>query len=89
MRCREIYYMSFIIFLDVIYGATSMKTITISIGGNTYQNKVVAYVHAIWPNLAKVIKTTAPKFASMKGTHLNRSHDLWLHDILTNEKCMW
>ena len=25
----------------------------------------------------------------MKGTHLNRPHDLWLHDILTNEKSMW
>ena len=25
----------------------------------------------------------------MKGTHLNRPHDLWLHDILTDEKSMW
>ena len=26
---------------------------------------------------------------SMKGTHLNRPHDLWLYDILTDEKSMW
>ena len=25
----------------------------------------------------------------MKGTHLNRPSDIWLHDILTNEKSMW
>ena len=25
----------------------------------------------------------------MKGIHLNRPYDLWLHDMLTNEKSMW
>ena len=25
----------------------------------------------------------------MKGTHLNRPNDLWLQDILKNEKSMW
>ena len=64
----------------VIHSATSRETITTNLGGNTYQNEMVANV--MWPNHAKVIKTTTPKVALMKGTYLNRSHDLWLHDIL-------
>ena len=71
--------MSFIIYLYVIHNATSTKTRTTNLGGNTYQNEMVAYLHAMWPNHAKVIKTTAPKFALMKGTHLNRPHELRLH----------
>ena len=82
--------MSFIIFLFVIRSAASTKTIITSLDiyiyENTYENEMVAYLHVMWPNHGKVIKTTAPKVALMKGIHLNRPHDLWLHDILTKWK---
>ena len=68
--------MSFVIFLYVIQSVTSTKTITTNHSGNTYQNKMVTYFHVTWPNYAKLIKTTAPKVPSMKGTYLNRPHDL-------------
>ena len=55
--------------------ATSKKTITTKLGGSTYKNEMVAYLHMTWPNHAKVIKATAPKVALMKGTHLNRPRD--------------
>ena len=86
--CHEICYISIIIFLYVIHSATSTKTITTNLGGNTYQNEMATYLHVTWPNHAKVQTiTTAPKVTSMKGNHLNRPHDLWFHDILTNKKC--
>ena len=61
-----------------LHSTTSKKTI----GGNTYKNEMVTYLHMTWPNHAKLIKAAAPKIALMKGTHLNRQHDFWLYDIL-------
>ena len=83
---RHILYF-YILFIYVIYvtwsrnllklhNATSTKTITSNVRGNSYKNKVVAYLHVTWPNHAKVIKATAPKVALMKGTPLNRPCDL-------------
>ena len=43
----------------------------------------------MWPNHAKVIKSTAPKVALMKGIHLDRQRGLWWCDILTNENNIW
>ena len=68
--------MSFVIFLCVIQSVTSTKTITTNLSGNTYQNEMVTYLYVTRPNYAKLIKTTAPKVASMKGTYLHRPHDL-------------
>ena len=45
---------------------TSKKTITTKLGGNTYQNEMVAYIYMTWPNHAKVIKATVPKVALFK-----------------------
>ena len=80
LLCLEICYMSFIIFLYVIHSATSTRTITTNLGVNINQNEMVAYLHVTWPSHAKVIKTTAPKFALMKGTHLNRPLIAWYPD---------
>ena len=66
--------------------ATFQKTITTKLGGNTYKNERVAYLHITWVNHGKVIKGAAAKVALMKGTNLSRSRDFWLYDILTNEK---
>ena len=64
--------------------ATDKKTITTKVGGNTYKNEMVAYLHMKWPDHTKVVKATANKMPFMKGTHLNRLRDFWLYDILTN-----
>ena len=69
-----------------LHSATSKKTTTTKLGGNTYKNEMVAYIHMTWPNHTRVINATAPKVALMKGTHLNGSRDFLLYDILTNEK---
>ena len=69
-----------------LYSATSKKAITTKLGGNTYKNEILAYLHMTWPNHAKVIKATAPKVVLMKGTYLNRPCDFWLYGILTDEK---
>ena len=58
------------------HSPTSKKTITTKLGGNTYKNERVAYLHMTWVNHTKV----------MKGTSLNRSCDYWLYDVPTNEK---
>ena len=49
-----------------------IKTPKKTIGGNTYNNEMVAYLHMTWLNHAKLIKAAAPKTALMKGTGLNR-----------------
>ena len=72
--------------LSKLHSATSKKTITAKLNGNTYKNEMVAYLHMTWHNQAKLIKATAPKVALMKGTHLNRPRDFGLYDILTNQK---
>ena len=73
--------------LSKLHSPTSKKTITTKLGGSTCKNDRVAYLHMIGRNHAKVIKATAPpKIALMKDTHLNRSRDFWLYDILTNKK---
>ena len=64
----------------VIHSATSTRTITTNLGVNINQNEMVAYLHVTWSSHAKVIKTTAPKFALMKGTHLNRPLIAWYPD---------
>ena len=58
-----------------LHSATSKKTITNKLGGNTCKNETAAYLHMTRPNHAKVIKATAPKAVLMKGTNLNRPHD--------------
>ena len=68
------------------HSPTSKKTITTKLGGNTYKNERVEYLHMTWVNHAKAIKAKTPKIALMKGTNLNRPRDFWLYDILTNEK---
>ena len=66
-----------IIMLYVIHSATFTKTIITNLGEDTYQNEMVAYLHVTCPYHAKVqTTTTAPKCASMKGTHLYRAHSL-------------
>ena len=72
-----------------LHRPTSKKTITTKLGGNTYKNERVAYLHMTWVNHAKVIKATAPIVALMKGTILNRPRDFWLYNILTNEKSIY
>ena len=68
------------------HSATFQKIIITKLGGNKYKNERVAYLHITWVNHGKVIKGTATKVVLMKGTNRNRSRDLWLYDILTNEK---
>ena len=68
------------------HSATFQKIIITKLGGNKYKNERVAYLHITWVNHGKVIKGTAAKVVLMKGTNRNRSRDLWLYDILTNEK---
>ena len=58
-----------------LHSPTSKKTITTKLGGNTYKNERVAYLHMALVNHAKVIKATAPKVALLKGTSLNRTRD--------------
>ena len=87
--CHEVCDISFIVFLHFIHSATSMKTIITNLGGNKHQNEMVVYLHVTWANHPKLFKTTAPKVALMKGTYLNRPHDLWLHENLTKIKSMW
>ena len=95
--CHVIYHNSFFIFFMFVFfmrsrnllklhSPTSKKAITTRLGGNTYKNERVAYLHMTWVNHTKVIKATAPKVALMKVTNLNRPRDFWLYDILTNEK---
>ena len=72
--------------LSKLHSLTSKKTITTKLGGNTYKNERVVYLHITWANHSKVIKATAPKVALMKGINLNRPRDFWLYDILTNKK---
>ena len=43
------------------HSVTSKKTLTIKLGGNTFKNEMVAYLHMKWPNEAKVGKATVPK----------------------------
>ena len=85
------FYMSFLYFtwsrnLLKLHSATSRKVITTKLGGNTYKNEIVAYLHIMWPNHTKLIKATALKVALMKGIHLSRPRDFWLYYILRNEK---
>ena len=56
--------MLFIIFVYVIQSATFTKTISTSLGGNTYQNEMVAYLHVIWRNHAGCTTTTTTKLSS-------------------------
>ena len=57
-----------------LHSATFTKTrTTTNLGGNTYQKEMVVYLHATWPNHAKVIKVTVPNVASVKGT-LSTNH---------------
>ena len=72
-----------------LHSATAKKTITTKLGGNTYKNERVVYLHMTWVIHAKVIKVTAPEVALMKCTHLNRPRDFLLYDILANEKSTW
>ena len=88
------FYMSFLYFtwsrnLLKLHSATSRKVITTKLGGNTYKNEIVAYLHMMWPNHAKLIKTTSLKVALMKGIHLSRPRDFWLYYMLRNEKTIW
>ena len=69
-----------------LHSPTSQKSITTKLGSITYKNERVAYFHMTWVNYANVIKATASKVASMKGTNLNRPRHFWLYDTLTNEK---
>ena len=69
-----------------LHSLSSKETITTKLGGNTYKNERVEYLHMTWVNHAKAIKAKTPKIALMKGTNLNRPRDFWLYDILTNEK---
>ena len=88
IKCRLLYF--YMPFLYVKWSsnslkrhsATSKRTITTNVGGNTYQNEMVAFLHM---NQTKVVKATAPKVALMKVTHLNRPRNFSLYDILTNE----
>ena len=94
------FFYSFMSFLYVTWLRNSLKlhsaTSKMTIGGNTLKNDMVAYLHMTWPNhaklikpnYAKLIKAAAPKIALMKGTHLTRPRDFWLHDTLANEKNM-
>ena len=67
-------YMSFVYVIYIIWSrnlvklqsATSTKTITTNLGGNTYQNEMAAYLHVTWPNNAKVIKATTLKLLQWK-----------------------
>ena len=43
-----------------LHSATSKSSITTKLGGNTYKNEMVAYLHMTWPNHARVGKATAP-----------------------------
>ena len=88
------FYMSFLYFtwsrnLLKLHSATSRKVITTKLGGNTYNNEIVAYLHMMWPNHAKLIKATSLKVALMKGIHLSRPRDFWLYYMLGNEKTIW
>ena len=58
-----------------LHSPSFKKTITTKLGGNTYKNERVAYLHMNSVNHAKVIKDTAPKVALMKGSNLNRPRD--------------
>ena len=83
--CHESYHMSFVTFLYALHGATSTKTITTNIDGNTYQNEMVAYLHVTWPNHAKVIKTAVPKAASQQATWslITWYPDNWKEHVVT------
>ena len=70
--------------LSKLYSATFKKTISTKLGGNTYQNEMVQYLH-----VTKVIKARPTKVSLIKGTHLNWPYDLWLYVILTNEESIW
>ena len=99
--CHVIYYNLLFIFFYIafyvmwscnllkLHSATSKNTITTKLGGNTYKNERVEYLDVTWVNYAKVMKTTAPKVAFMKGTNPSRSRDIWLYDTLTNKKKIW
>ena len=87
-------YMSFLfalwpIHLLKLHSAISKKTMTTKLGGNTYKNERVTYLHMTWVNHTKVIKASAPKVDLMKGTNLKRPRDFWLYDTLTNEKSIY
>ena len=90
--CISFIYVTYITWLRDLFklhSATSTKILTtnkITTKWEYIKQWEVAYPHVTWPNHAKVIKATAPKVVSMKGTYLNRPRDLWLHDILKNEK---
>ena len=43
-----------------LHGSIFKKTITTKLGGNTYKDERVAYLHMTWGDQAKVIKDTAP-----------------------------
>ena len=58
-----------------LHSPTSKKTITTKLGGNTYKNGRVAYIHMTRVNHTQVIKAAAPKVALMKSTNLNRPRD--------------
>ena len=76
-----------LLFLDVMsYDHVITWHVTTKLGGNAYQNEKVPLIHFTWRHHAKVIKVRVPKFALMEGTYSHRTRDLWLCDVLTNEK---
>ena len=87
-------YMSFLYVIwsrnfSKLHSGTSKKTVNTKLGGNTYRNERVAYLHMTWVIHAKAIKVTASKVALMKGTNLNRPRGFWLHDTLRNVKSIF
>ena len=58
-----------------LHSATSKKTISTKLGGHTYKNERVAYLHMAPVNHVKVIKATAPKVALITATNLNTPRD--------------
>ena len=66
-----------------LHKPTSKKTITSKLGGNTYKNERVAYLHMTWIDHAKVIKATVPKVALVKGITSQQAMwflIIWYHD---------
>ena len=72
-------YMSFLYFtwsrnLLKLHSATSRKVITTKLGGNTYKNEILTYLHMMWPNHAKRIKATALKLALWWKVSISAGH---------------
>ena len=65
---------------------TFKKAKTTKLGGMAYQNEKVPFLNVTWPYHAKVIIATVPKLVLMKDAYNHRPRDLWLCDILINEK---